>query len=271
MTEAQLAPAPSALDRVVSVLDRREGIPILESLVEAVKGEDKNPVISDAAIVLDANVFLRIPTHKKSADIIDYLTGVHNRPIVIPGQVIQEFWNNQFNAIDTIYKTVAKKHKELTKEVDKFIKSGVSGVDAISSALDSFKSDNEHIFEPNLVIRTSSFLEKLVGKAIVPFAPREPFINISSNRKRAKTPPGFKDDGDGDFLVWVDLLWGLSMAQANGENFDSVILLSQDSKVDWSRGHVAHPVLCAELKAMLGTNFSIWTLDRFAAAIGESS
>ena len=271
MIEVEPPSTQNALDRVVNVLDRRENIPILDSLVEAVRGEEGGLKISSAAIVLDANVFLRIPSHKKSSDIIDYLVGVHKKPIVVPGQVIQEFWNNQLSAIDTVYKTVAKKHGEISKEVDKFGRLGIIGVDVISEALDSFKASNEHIFEPELTSRTLSFLEKLVECAIVPFAPREPFVNISSNRKRAKTPPGFKDDGDGDFLVWVDLLWGLLGAQADGKTFDCVILLSQDSKIDWSRGHVAHPVLSAELKAVLGTSFAIWTLDKFAAAISDAN
>jgi hypothetical protein len=268
MTEAAGAGVDATLAKIIDVLDRREDIPILESLALAVKGGAQDAELGNSALVLDANVFLRIPSHKKSADIMDYLTGVHEKPVVVPGQVIQEFWNNQLSAIDTVYKAVSKKYTEISKEVDKYKSAGVAGVDAVGEALETFKIGNEHVFEPELMSKTSSFLERLVDKAVVPFAPRERFANISLSRKRAKTPPGFRDEGDGDFLVWVDLLWGLYEAKAGGASFDNVILLSHDAKIDWSRGKVAHPVLTAELKAVLAAHFEIWTLDRFAEAIG---
>jgi len=262
------AEAHCDLSRIIGVLDRRENIPALESLATAVKGATQEIDLGASAIVLDANVFLRIPSHRRSSDIMDYLTAIHEKPVVVPGQVIQEFWNNQLNAIDTVYKTVSKKHGELSKEVEKYKNSGVLGVDVVADALETFKVSNEHVFEPELMSKTSSFLERLVDKAIVPFAPRASFADISVSRKKAKTPPGFKDDGDGDFLVWIDLLWGLSAAKVSGATFDNVILLSHDAKVDWSRGKIAHPVLTAELRAVLNAHFEIWTLDQFANAIG---
>ncbi|MDS1136711.1 PIN-like domain-containing protein [Nitratireductor indicus] len=269
MPEAAVEHARTSLERIVSVLDRRENIPALEALVTAVRGGPVASQLSSSAIVIDANVFLRIPSHKKSADIMDYLTAVHEKPVVVPGQVIQEFWNNQLSAVDTVYKTISKKHSDMHKEVGRFKDSGVVGIELVSESLDAFKKSNEHVFEPEIMAKTLSFLERLVHKAIVPFAPRDPFAGIAVNRKRAKTPPGFKDDGDGDFLVWVDLLWGLSEAKADGSSFDSVILLSHDSKVDWSRGQTAHPVLVAETQAVLQANFEIWNLDGFAKAIEE--
>ena len=107
--------ADATLAKIIDVLDRRENLPILESLASAVKGAAPDTTLTNSAIVLDANVFLRIPSHKKSADIMDYLTGVHEKPVVVPGQVIQEFWNNQLNAIDTVYKTVSIKYTEISK------------------------------------------------------------------------------------------------------------------------------------------------------------
>ncbi|TBZ50391.1 hypothetical protein E0H68_37240 [Rhizobium leguminosarum bv. viciae] len=260
--------ADATLAKIIDVLDRRENIPMLESLASAVKGGAHDITLANSALVLDANVFLRIPSHKKSADIMDYLTGVHEKPVVVPGQVIQEFWNNQLSAIDTVYKTVSKKYTEISKEVDKYKTAGVVGIEAVAEALEAFKLGNEHVFEPELMSKTSSFIERLVNRAVVPFAPRGPFVEVSLSRKRAKTPPGFKDEGDGDFLVWVDLLWGLHGAKAGGASFDNVILLSHDTKVDWSRGKVAHPVLTAELRAVLAAHFEIWTLDRLSDAIG---
>lgn len=258
----------SLLNSFIEVLDRRKEIQALQMLAQAVKGATADIALANSAIVLDANVFLRIPSHRKSSDIMDYLMGPHEKPVVVPGQVIQEFWNNQLSAIDTVYKSVSKKHGEMSREIDKFKQSGVSGVDSVANALESFRESNEHIFEPELTTKTSAFLERLTERAIVPFAPRAALTEIAANRKKAKTPPGFKDEGDGDFLVWVDLLWGLLNAKKGGAEFDNVILLSHDSKVDWSRGKTAHPILTAELKALLDAHFEIWTLDQLANAIG---
>ena len=139
---------------------------------------------------------------------MDYLTGVHQNPLVVPGRTIQEFWNNQLNATDTIYKWVSKKHSDLSREIEKFgASAGISSITKISDAIDAFKIDNEHVFDPDIVLKTSLFLEKLPGKAIAPFATRSLISDIAIHRKRSKTP--LKDDGDGDFFVWVDLLWGL--------------------------------------------------------------
>lgn len=253
--------------RVIEVLDRRGDIPALEALISAVKGGEQRADLRVSAIVLDTNVFLRIPSHKKSSDIMDYLTGVHDKPVLVPGQAIQEFWNNQFNAINTVHKAISKKHDEISKEIDRYQDSGVIGIEVVSEALGKFKAGNEHVFEPELVNKTSTFLERLLSKAIVPFAPRSGLADIAVSRKRAKTPPGFKDDGDGDFLVWVDLLWGLLKEKKAGATFEHVILLSQDAKIDWSREKIAHPVLTAELSAVLGAQFEIWTLDQFAKAV----
>ncbi|CAN7555021.1 PIN-like domain-containing protein [Neorhizobium tomejilense] len=264
---ADAAPG-TTLAKIISVLDRRENIPMLEALAAAVKGAAPDTNLANSALVLDANVFLRIPSNKKSADIMDYLTGVHEKPVVVPGQVIQEFWNNQLSATDTVYKALSKKYNDLSKDVVKYSSAGILGIESVAESLDAFKLGNEHMFEPELMSKTSSFLERLVQKAVVPFAPREPFTEIARGRKLARTPPGFKDDGDGDFLVWVDLLWGLCEAKASGASFDNVILLSHDAKLDWSRGKVAHPVLTAELRAVLGAHFEIWTLDKLSDAIG---
>ncbi|THV16729.1 PIN-like domain-containing protein [Rhizobium rhizophilum] len=260
----------SSIAQLLQTLNRQREIPALQCLALAIKGASANLELASSAIVLDANVFLRIPSHRKSSDIMDYLVGLHEKPVVVPGQVIQEFWNNQLSAIDTIFKSVSKKHTEMSREIDRYKQSGVSGIDSVASALDYFKETNEHIFEPELVSKTSAFLERLVEKALVPYAPRSTLVEVAADRKKAKTPPGFKDEGSGDFLVWADLLFGLLDAKAAGASFDNVILLSHDAKPDWSRGKIAHPVLTAEVRALLDAHFEIWTLDQFAEAIGAA-
>lgn len=253
--------------RIVEIFERRTEIEVLPALINAVKAHGTAADLTTSAIVIDASAMLRIPGHKKSSDIIDYLGGVHSKPVIIPGQVIQEFWNNQLNAVNTVYKTIHSKAAELIREVTKATEVGVTAPERIVAAVEEFKRDNEHLFDPELVQKTSSFLERLQASVMVPHAPRVGLYEIAIQRKLSKTPPGFKDDGDGDFLVWVDALWGLSRAKSEGVEFGNVILLTNDKKIDWCRGFTAHPILCAEMKALLSVHFEVWTLDHFAAAI----
>ena len=89
-------------------------------------------------------------------------------------------------------------------------------------------------------------------------------------RKRTRTPPGFKDDGDGDFFIWADFLTGLQLAQAKGSKFVRAILVTRDQKVDWSRAGIAHPILVAEMKALLGISFEIWSDERLNSEIEKA-
>lgn len=257
----------SSIEKVKSVLDRRVELEAFSALVAAVKSEETDIALQGTAIVLDATVLLRIPGHKKSSDIIDYLSAQHSQPIVIPGQVVQEFWNNQFSVISTVYRKLERKHQDFSKEVDKAIETGILGAESIKEELETFRLKNEHVFDQDLIRKTVLLFENLSQKAIIPFAPREEFYQMSVLRKRSKTPPGFKDDGDGDFLVWIDLLWGLLCARSKGADFTSVVLLSNDEKIDWCRGNTAHPILAAEIRALLDVHFEVWTLDHFASKL----
>lgn len=257
------------LKTILSVLNRDKAIDSLSSIVQAVKGGPHEADLSSAALVVDANAVLRMPSHAKSADLIDYITGVHAGPVILPGQVVQEFWNNQASVAATIYNKIQTKHSDLTKEIERAKDAGVSAVEPIALAVSAFREENDHIFDADLIAKTSQFLERLLEKVIVPYAPRLGLEQIALHRKRAKTPPGFKDDGDGDFLVWVDALFGLLAEKRRGAIFSHVILLTNDKKIDWCRGHTAHPILHAEAKAILGTHLEVWTLDHFAKAVNE--
>jgi len=131
-----------------------------------------------------------------------------------------------------------------------------------------FKIENEVLFHPETVRRTIVFLETLLPKAIVPFVPRSRFTETADQLKKVKTPPGFKDLGDGDFFVWSDLLFGLLNLQRQGVPFERIILVTNDGKIDWCREGAAHPILAAEANALLGVGFEIWTLDKSVRAIG---
>ena len=140
-------------------------------------------------------------------------------------------------------------------------------LEQIDALLNQFSAEHGHVYDEATVRRTLSLLEALTKKASVTYAPRALFYEIGTHRKMTKTPPGFRDDGDGDFFIWVDLLTGLLDAQEKGAEYKRVVFVSLDKKVDWSRAGVAHPILVAEIRALLNVPFEIWTIDKLATEI----
>ncbi|MBR1086828.1 hypothetical protein JQ621_04985 [Bradyrhizobium manausense] len=253
--------------RLISVLDRQVACDSLNALVSAMKPDPATVALDETAIGLDANVFLRLASHTKSADIIDYLGSRHTAPLILPGQAIQEFWNNQLQVVDTVAATLRKQFESFKSSLAKVDSNFGDYVEQIEGLLDQFSDEHGHVYEEATVRRTLSLLEVLTRKASVSYAPRAPFHDIGILRKKTKTPPGFRDDGDGDFYIWVDLLIGLLQAQLEGGNYQRVVLVSLDKKVDWSRAGVAHPILVAEVRALLQVPFEIWTIEKLAKEI----
>ena len=255
------------LQRLISVLDRQVACDSLNALVSAMKSDASTASLADTAIGIDANVFLRLASHTNSADIIDYLGSRHQAPLILPGQAIQEFWNNQLQVVETVATTLRKQFDNFKSSLAKVDVDFGNYVEQIDGLLEQFSAEHGQIYDGTTVRITQSLLEVLTKKASVCYAPRAPFQDICVLRKRTKTPPGFRDDGDGDFYIWVDLLTGLLQAQLEGPNYQRAVLVSLDKKVDWSRAGVAHPILVAEVRALLEVPFEIWTIDRLAEEI----
>ncbi|WP_063992760.1 PIN-like domain-containing protein [Bradyrhizobium sp.] len=253
--------------RLIDVLDRQVPCDSLSALVSAMRPDTATVELQNTAIGLDASVFLRVANHTKSADIIDYLGSRHSAPLILPGQAVQEFWNNQLQVVDTVAASLRRQFdafKGTLSRVDRHFGTYVGQIDAL---LDQFSAEHGHVYDEATVRKTLSLFEVLAEKASVTYAPRAMFHEIGTLRKKTKTPPGFRDEGDGDFFIWVDLLTGLLEAQLDGEMYERVVLVSLDKKVDWSRAGMAHPILVAEVRALLNVPFEIWTIDRLADAI----
>ncbi|WP_316201321.1 MULTISPECIES: hypothetical protein [unclassified Bradyrhizobium] len=257
--------------RLIGVLDRQVVCDTLNALASAMKPETSSASLADTAIGLDANVFLRLAGHSKNVDIVDYLVSRHTAPLILPGQAIQEFWNNQLQVVDTVAATLRKQFEAFKAALSKVAKDFGSYVDQIDALLEQFSSEHGHLYDEGTVRRTLSLLEALTRRASVVYAPRAPFQEIGALRKRTRTPPGFKDEGDGDFFIWVDLLTGLLEEQARGNVYGRVALVSLDKKVDWSRAGIAHPILVAEVRTLLDVPFEIWTIDKLAAEIAKAT
>lgn len=255
-----------------AVLDRQVPIDSLDALFLAVDRKTKRiPNLETVAIGIDSSVFLRLAGHKQSADIVDYLDTKHHGPLILPGQAVQEFWNNQLAAVDTMAAGVKKKFEALKQDASKIDPNFGDYADTMGSLLDRFSSEYGYVYDAATLRTTIFVLELLKKKALLSYVPRTRFHDIALNRKRTKTPPGFKDDGDGDFFVWVEFLYGLLKAKGSGQEFHHAIILTHDQKIDWSRASVAHPILAAEVQALVGVPFDVWTIERFYQAISEES
>lgn len=258
----------SRIRRIESVLDREKTFTSLGHLVTAMQRKElsNNPDLKKIAIGIDSSAFLKLASHKNSADIIDYLKTQHIAPLILPGQAIQEFWNNHLTAIQTLsfkfkskLETFKKEILELSSEFDEFS-------NEIETLVNKFEKDHGFIYDQKSIHNITSMLTALEEKAFVPYVPRTRFEKIARNRKLTKTPPGFQDTGDGDFFIWVEFLYGLLEAKDKKNDFTHAVLLTFDKKKDWSRDKISHPVLSAEIQELIGVPIEFWDLDQFIKA-----
>jgi hypothetical protein len=263
-----MADAPTmgagCVDQVCALLDRGVDISALSSLSVALKFELPERDLAQTVIAFDANVVLRLSKHPKCDDIVDYLRTSFPGHLVLPGQVIQEFWNNQFLAVDSISSAVQKKFKELSDAIGEFDERFGEYSARFKALVDEFSEEYGYVFDDNTARKTKLFVDLLLEKARVPFIPRTLIAESAEVRKKSKTPPGFKDGGDGDFFVWADLLLALAELKEEGVEYQRVTLVTLEKKIDWSRGGIPHPILSAEIHAICGAEFETVTVEILA-------
>ena len=257
------------LSEVIRVLNREVDLGAIASLVEALRPIARPVSLSETVIAFDANVFLRLSSHPQSEDVIDFLRTSFDGALLLPGQVVQEFWNNQFLAVDSIAESIKKKAEALKGEIRKIDPSFADFSGRFEALLTEFQDSYGYIYDPNTLRRMQLFIDLISEKATVPYAPRNLLSEICESRKRTKTPPGFKDELDGDFYVWVDLLFGLSSIQRRGIIFNRVVFVSLDKKQDWVRQGTPHPILSAEIRTLTGSSFAIWSIGDLVKALLE--
>lgn len=262
------------LDLLERVLDRNHPVATLQALRAALAGRSveakRGRSLSSLAFGLDTNILLRIgKADHKTTDLFDYLVTSHQGPLILPGQVVQEFWNNTISVVDTVAKSLKKRFDDLQRDI---ARTGMHD-DFEQRFRDLLSEYEEHygfIYDPRTVEKFAEFFEMLESKARVAYVPRSRFERLVSMRSSTKTPPGFKDDGDGDFFVWADFLLGLLESRAAGAEFTGVVLITEDTKADWSSGGSAHPILVAEVAALLEVPLETWTLEKFNRSLGEA-
>lgn len=262
----------TSLETLQAVLDRDSHIDSLACLREAISSKSQKRIqLKSTAIGIDSSVFLRLAKHDNRETLFDYLRTEHTAPLILPGQAVQEYWKNQHSAIPPLAKDIKTKFEQLKSEVLKLDEAFGEYASEMQTLLDRFESEYGYIYDSATNRHAQALIEVLEEKADLIYVPRTRFDKIATNRKRSKTPPGFKDDGDGDFYIWVEYLYGLLQAKKNGKAFDHAILLTNDTKKDWSSSGIAHPVLAAEVQLLVGVPFEVLTAEQLYSALKEAT
>lgn len=254
--------------KLKSILAGDVPVKVLQSLRRAINPTPVEAVnINRCAIALDANVLLRLPQERQASDVIDFLSQSFKAPLILPFQTVQEFWNNQLKVVETVGAKLRKKVSEIRRDGASLGSDFSAFCQKLDGLLDEFDRDFGYALDPSTRNKVTGFVEMLSERAIMPAVDRTEYFQIAEIRKRTKTPPGFMDDGYGDFFVWVEILSAAAQALDGDHKFERLILVTNDAKEDWVREGVPHPILSAEVEALLDMPFSIWKLKDLISAI----
>jgi hypothetical protein len=266
----ELAPettAEAAETRVLELLGWGMRLDAMTPLIAALGSSQKLEFSPTAAVCLDANAYLRLQTGRSPTELIDYFAERHAGPLIVSTQALQELWNNHLAVLPTVAEKLGRQLGEINKTVEQLDTHYSRLKDGAMELVSDFKEEFGHVLDAGARRQLLTFLNQLNGKAIRSQVSHAKFAELARLRKQAKTPPGFRDDGDGDFYVWAELLSGLIVARSLGRDFDRVILVTNDVKKDWSASGQPHPILVAEVDALLGVPFQVMTLDELKTAV----
>jgi len=258
MPEASRAEAPLKLVR--EAIARSAVIDALGALITLVDGTTPATPAGRIALGFDTNALFRVAGGKRGADVVDYLAGPFPGQLILPGQVIQEVWNNQMSGLSPTAKSLHKKFEELEEEALKLDERFGALGDSIRQQIVELVAVHSRTFDPDALKSFRGLLGIMQTKADIPFVPRDSFHDLGIVRRATKTPPGFKDTGLGDFFVWADFLLGVGRAQMDAP-LAAVVFVTMDQKADWSRDGSPHPILQAEAEFVAKAPFSLWALS----------
>lgn len=263
-------PPPSVeefvLEELEALLRRERPVNTIAAMLNAIQCPSAPVSLDRAALCLDTNVFFQLSNMGERVQIVDYLSAKHTELLVVSAQAIQEVWNGYLNGIDTVATDIRNKLDALSKAVAPIDQGFGEYKERFDALLSEFKDDFGHLHQEGLKERIRGLIELLQRRATFCEVPRQRFEVYYSSRKLTKTPPGFKDDGAGDYFIWLDFLFGLRLAKQGGAAFDKAVLVSADRKIDWVRGGAAHPTLVQECLDFVGVPLEIWNLKRLAEA-----
>ena len=210
----------------------------------AFKLKTLNSIKDDCHVVLDTNVLL-IPytTSPESMAQIrtTYTKLVGEKRLIIPGQVAREFAKNRAQKISDIYQQLAanrdsiqlrkssyplleplevfRQHVELERKIDQLLSEYRKSVTSVLQLISNWTWN-----DPVSELYTDLFSANVVRDP--PFDQAKLTVEFES-RKKHRIPPGYKDRGAGDLVIWKTIL------EDGRTNDKDVIFVSNDVKSDW--------------------------------------
>lgn len=257
----------SLVEQVRTVLAGERPLDTMGAVAKALAGKPAQPTeAKHIAFGLDANIILKL--HNRSTE-ADFLTGRRGGVLIMPAQAVQEFWNNK-SSTQNVAEKVKNAYQTLEKVIANLDPEHQAFKDGFSAALEDFEKSAGHIWAPDFRAKVASTFSSLAAQSREPRFPKLALADLARERQLTKTPPGFKDNGNGDLFVWAEFLLGLLEARNEGSVFDLAVLVTEDKKSDWGKGGEAHPVLIAELWELLGMPFETWDLAKLQQFAADS-
>ncbi|WP_155999209.1 PIN-like domain-containing protein [Thioalkalivibrio sp. ALJ16] len=250
------------LARLKDLLGGSQRLDLATHLVCALDDGKVDTVDEPFAIGIDANVLLNMGKGRAGADIVDYLGSRHQGPVIVPSQVLIEFWNNYMGGVEGLGGKL-KKHFSALGDTLKELDPSYSDFSQRAEVLvRDFEERYGHVLQGRVAEELRTLFRTLCSSALFPQVDRPSLMEVAQARRTTRTPPGFKDSEFGDFFVWSEFLVGLDMAREFQMGFSHCVLVTDDGKSDWSTNGTPHPSLCAEMQAWADVPFTIWNLDR---------
>lgn len=243
---------------------------------------------SDCLVVLDTNALL-VPytTSKESLEQIrrTYTGLAAEHRLIIPGQVAREFAKNRANKIGELYQQLSAKRDSapaiqkgaypLLESVEEYQKS-LRLEDDINRLLREYRETVGRVLEHVRGWTWDDPVSLLYGELFTGGIVMEANLNQEEvkkehvRRKLHTIPPGYKDSGVGDLVIWFTIL---EIGRANKK---SLIFVSGDEKPDWYHISNKQPLyprfeLVDEYRrASDGQSFHIIQFSKFLGLYGAS-
>ncbi len=253
---------------LLDLLDRNTTLDSREALFNALDPRGRIPTFApatdDFALGFDTNAAFRLGLGgSRGTNAVDYLDVRHSGPLIMPGQVLQEIWNNSLEALDPQAKRISKAMDNLKEQVSGIGQSLGDSGEAVEVAVAELVSTHGDWIDPQVRSIFERTMKVFLARASVAQVPRALFHPVATSRHNTKTPPGFRDPAgnNGDFFVWADFLLGALRSLTS--TTEAVVFVTNDSKKDWSRNGTSHPVLMAEAAAVLRRPFHMLSIEQF--------
>ena len=263
------------IEKVRRVLCREHGD---LNWLEHLTGISRDSVSKEvSAIGLDTNALKHLRRDLSAQNDVLVQIEAARTPVIVPGQAMQEYWNNHAAFLADVGNVVSSLDNVLRK-IERVQGAGDprGRIEQVKRDVQEINAEFQDTQNPQLMSESIEFWQKLNTVSFTPFVPRLQFADIGRLRFETKTPPGFADEKKianqlGDFFVWADLLLGLASLELDASTPRRVLFVTGDVKEDWYSFGVPHPVLIGEMFAVSGQVLQLMRPEEFVKLMQESS